>query len=115
MLSYLHNLTLFNDLNNGFTLTLGGDTTVVLLILPKWLDFYYFLFFIIVSYLAISNLYVHKSLKILFIYLDPFLEAEVCTYIDIYTFFKESYHFMANEWGNNGNSEKLYFLELQNH
>ena len=29
--------------------------------------------------------------------------------------FLESHHFMANEWGNNGNSEKLYFLELQNH
>ena len=27
----------------------------------------------------------------------------------------QSYHFMANRWGNNGNSEKLYFLGLQNH
>ena len=26
-----------------------------------------------------------------------------------------SYHFMANRWGNNGNSEKLYFLGFQNH
>ena len=24
-------------------------------------------------------------------------------------------HFMANRWGNNGNSERLYFLGLQNH
>ena len=23
------------------------------------------------------------------------------------------YHFMANRWGNNGNSERLYFLGLQ--
>ena len=26
-----------------------------------------------------------------------------------------SHHFMANRWGNNGNSERLYFLQLQNH
>ena len=26
-----------------------------------------------------------------------------------------SHHFMANSWGNNGNSERLYFLGLQNH
>ena len=26
-----------------------------------------------------------------------------------------SYHFMANRWGNNGNSERFYFLGLQNH
>ena len=26
-----------------------------------------------------------------------------------------SHHFMANRWGNNGNSEKLYFGGLQNH
>ena len=26
-----------------------------------------------------------------------------------------SHHFMANRWGNNGNSERLYFLRLQNH
>ena len=26
-----------------------------------------------------------------------------------------SHHFMANRWGNNGNSDRLYFLELQNH
>ena len=26
-----------------------------------------------------------------------------------------SYHFMANRWGNNGNSERLYFFGLQNH
>ena len=26
-----------------------------------------------------------------------------------------SHHFMANRWGNNGNSERHYFLELQNH
>ena len=25
------------------------------------------------------------------------------------------HHFMANRWGNNGNSESLYFLDLQNH
>ena len=25
------------------------------------------------------------------------------------------HHFMANRWGNNGNSERLYFLSLQNH
>ena len=26
-----------------------------------------------------------------------------------------SLHFMANRWGNNGNSDTLYFLGLQNH
>ena len=26
-----------------------------------------------------------------------------------------SQHFMANRWGNNGNSDRLYFLGLQNH
>ena len=26
-----------------------------------------------------------------------------------------SHHFMANRWGNNGNSERLYFLGLKNH
>ena len=26
-----------------------------------------------------------------------------------------SHHFMANRWGNNGNSKRLYFLGLQNH
>ena len=26
-----------------------------------------------------------------------------------------SHHFMANRWGNNGNSHRLYFLGLQNH
>ena len=26
-----------------------------------------------------------------------------------------SHHFMANIWGNNGNSDRLYFLGLQNH
>ena len=26
-----------------------------------------------------------------------------------------SHHFMANSWGNNENSERLYFLGLQNH
>ena len=25
------------------------------------------------------------------------------------------HHFMENRWGNNGNSERLYFLGLQNH
>ena len=25
------------------------------------------------------------------------------------------HHFMANRWGNSGNSDRLYFLELQNH
>ena len=27
----------------------------------------------------------------------------------------QSHHFMANRWGNSGNSDKLYFFELQNH
>ena len=27
----------------------------------------------------------------------------------------QSHHFMANRWGNNGNSERFYFLGLQNH
>ena len=27
----------------------------------------------------------------------------------------QSHHFMANRWGNNGHSERLYFLGLQNH
>ena len=26
-----------------------------------------------------------------------------------------SHHFMANRWGNNGDTDKLYFLRLQNH
>ena len=26
-----------------------------------------------------------------------------------------SHHFMANRWGNNGNSNRLYFLRIQNH
>ena len=26
-----------------------------------------------------------------------------------------SHHFMANRWGNDGNSDRLYFLGLQNH
>ena len=26
-----------------------------------------------------------------------------------------SHHFIANRWGNSGNSERLYFLGLQNH
>ena len=26
-----------------------------------------------------------------------------------------SHHFMANRWGNNGNSDRLNFLGLQNH
>ena len=26
-----------------------------------------------------------------------------------------SHHFMANRWGNSGNSDSLYFLGLQNH
>ena len=26
-----------------------------------------------------------------------------------------SHHFMANRWGNSGNSNRLYFLGLQNH
>ena len=26
-----------------------------------------------------------------------------------------SHHFMPNRWGNNGNSDRLYFLGLQNH
>ena len=27
----------------------------------------------------------------------------------------QSHYFMANRWGKNGNSERLYFLGLQNH
>ena len=27
----------------------------------------------------------------------------------------QSHYFMANRWGNNGNSDSLYFLGLQNH
>ena len=27
----------------------------------------------------------------------------------------QSHHFMANRWGNNGNSERRYFLGLHNH
>ena len=27
----------------------------------------------------------------------------------------QSHHFMANRWGNNGNSDRFYFLGLQNH
>ena len=27
----------------------------------------------------------------------------------------QSHHFVANRWGNNGNSGRLYFLRLQNH
>ena len=27
----------------------------------------------------------------------------------------QSHRFMANRWGNNGNSKRLYFLGLQNH
>ena len=27
----------------------------------------------------------------------------------------QSHHFMANRWGNSGNSDRLYFLGLQNH
>ena len=27
----------------------------------------------------------------------------------------QSHHFMENRWGNNGNSERLYFPGLQNH
>ena len=27
----------------------------------------------------------------------------------------QPHHFMANKWGNNGNSDRLYFLGLQNH
>ena len=27
----------------------------------------------------------------------------------------QSHHFVANKWGNNGNSDRLYFLGLQNH
>ena len=26
-----------------------------------------------------------------------------------------SHHFMANRWGNSGNSDRLYFLGLKNH
>ena len=26
-----------------------------------------------------------------------------------------THHFMANRWGNNGNSDRLYFWKLQNH
>ena len=27
----------------------------------------------------------------------------------------QSHHFIANRWGNNGNSDRLYFFRLQNH
>ena len=27
----------------------------------------------------------------------------------------QSHHFMSNRWENNGNSDRLYFFELQNH
>ena len=27
----------------------------------------------------------------------------------------QSHHFMTNRWGNNGNSDRLYFGRLQNH
>ena len=27
----------------------------------------------------------------------------------------QSHYFMANRWGNNGNSDRLYFLGLQDH
>ena len=27
----------------------------------------------------------------------------------------QSHHFMANRWGNSGNSDRFYFLGLQNH
>ena len=27
----------------------------------------------------------------------------------------QSHHFIANKWGNNGNSDRLYFLGLQSH
>ena len=27
----------------------------------------------------------------------------------------QSHHFMASRWGNNGNSDRFYFLGLQNH
>ena len=27
----------------------------------------------------------------------------------------QSHHFVANRWGNNGNSDRLYFPVLQNH
>jgi len=27
----------------------------------------------------------------------------------------QSHHFMANKWGNSGNSDRLYILGLQNH
>ena len=27
----------------------------------------------------------------------------------------QAHHFMANKWGKNGNSDRLYFLGLQNH
>ena len=33
----------------------------------------------------------------------------------MYDLFKCHDHFMANRWGNHGNSDKLYFLGLQNH
>ena len=28
---------------------------------------------------------------------------------------QETYHFIANRWGNNGNSDRLHFWGLQNH
>ena len=35
--------------------------------------------------------------------------------LDIQTAKIQSHHFMANRWGKNGNSERFYFLGLQNH
>ena len=35
--------------------------------------------------------------------------------LDIQTAKIQSHHFMANRWGKNRNSERFYFLGLQNH
>ena len=49
------------------------------------------------------NVYIFKQrLKFLFVY-------------NVSMDFLCSYHFMANRWGNNGNSDRFYFLRLQNH
>ena len=40
---------------------------------------------------------------------------KVALKVNIQTDSIQSHHFMANRWGNNGNSERLYFWGLQNH
>ena len=50
-----------------------------------------------------------------FSYLEPFcVPCPVLTVASWPTHFMTA-HFMANRWGNNENSDRLYFLGLQNH